>query len=283
MKNFIYVFASILIASSSLKAQETKTAPPNEFDKKFRFGMRITPQPTWFVSGDKNNVPAGAILGFGFGLNIEYKFSDIASIMTGIGADFEGGKYKVKYDPGNYEVRYWLDENGDFVTPSNARQRTNTGYILKERKIKTTFASVPVILKMSTNEYNGMKYFGMFGAEIGYRIKTVANDTYYSYHNFPNDTTIKTVVGEFTENDININEDAALFPIRFGMNVGLGTEYRLAGNTSLYGSINYFRNFTNLMAKESDFMVYKWDNTGTKYVKQNLKLTGIRINIGIMF
>ena len=279
MKKLLYVFVLTLLSGRVL-AQEEVAQQMEEFDSRYRFGLRVTPQPTWFASGSKNDEPAGAILGFGFGLNLEYRFSDIASLLTGIGGDFEGGRYKVKYDPGKYEVRYWLNEAGEFVAPKDQKGAGITGYHLKERKINTTFASIPVILKLSTREYNGMKYFGLFGGEIGVRIKATAEDTYYSYTSYP-DSVLH--IGEYTDSDININEDAGLIPLRFGMNVGAGTEYRLGGSTSLFASICFFRNFTNFMEKESDFLVYKEESGDYLFVRPQLMLTGLRINLGIMF
>ncbi len=280
MKKLLYVFVSALTIGG-IQAQETVAAAS---ESRYRFGLRVTPQPTWFASGDKNNVPAGAILGFGFGLNLEYRLTANAALLTGIGGDFEGGKYAVKYEPGVYEVRYWLDEAGDFVKPAAVQPAGVVGYHLKERKVNTTFASVPLILKLSTGEYNGLKYFGMFGGEVGFRLKASATDTYYSYTTYSgaNPAGI-TTVGEHSETDININEEAGTIPLRLGMNVGAGTEYRLGGTTSLLFSVNFFRNFTNFMEKDSEFTIYKAEAGGYKFVRQDLKLTGIRFNIGIMF
>src|SRR4051812_37024014 len=104
MNKTLFTVMACVLLSATVSAQETSTASAapaaqatkNEFDKKWRFGLRVTPQPSWFSSGDKNNIPAGSIMGLGFGLNVEYRFSDVAGILTGIGGDFEGGKYKVK-------------------------------------------------------------------------------------------------------------------------------------------------------------------------------------------
>ena len=277
MKKLLYTVTALAFSVSGLQAQEA--APADE--SKFRFGLRFTPQPTWLVSADKNNTPSGAVLGFGFGLNIEYKFTSTAALLTGIGGDFEGGRYTVKNDPGVYEVRYWLNESGELVDPSASAAKGNTGYHLNERKINATFLTIPAILKMSTKEYNGLKYSGMFGGEIGVRMKAKATDTYFSYTTY-NDSLPRTFVGDLTEPDVDINEEAGRFPLRLGMNAGAGVEYRLGGTTSLFLSINYFRSFTNLMQKKSDFTIFRSDG-GYQFVRQDLKLTGIRINIGIMF
>jgi hypothetical protein len=265
---------SLVLAGHAVAQEE----PKSEFDSKFRFGLRINPQPCWYVSGDKNNIPSGSVFGFGFGLNMEYRFSEIAGLVTGLGGDFEGGKYTFKYDPGNYEVKYWQDEAGEFILAKDKNTKS-TGYLLKERKVNTTYVSIPAILKLSTKEYSGMKYFGMFGVELGYRIKAVAKDTYLAKYTIPKADSIVTTIGEFTGEDINIIEEASLVP-RLGMNVGMGTEYRIGGSTSLLFSVNFFRAFNSVLKSKSEFMIY---NGSGAVVKQNLKQSAIRINIGIMF
>lgn len=286
MKKILFTFICLSLLGFSLSAQKDT----NAFDKKFRFGLRVTPQPSWFTSGDKNNIPNGSIFGFGFGLNMEYRFSEIAALLTGVGGDFEGAKYKFKSDPANsYQPSYWMDENNELIAPNSGKKNNNIVYVVKERTVKTTFATIPVILKLSTREYNGMKYFGMFGGEIGIRLKAIANDTYYHIDQYINDTLRVNKVSsiESTETGINIASDASLIPLRVGLNVGFGAEYRIAGSTSLFMSLNFFRSGTNLFRKESDYMYYRTDQTGNgeayKMLKQNLKQSAIRINIGIMF
>ena len=304
MKKFLFTLGSIIMFGITGNSQTTTPTPPpsskeskeSEFDKSFRFGLRVTPQPTWFASNDKNNLPYGANFGLGFGLNIEYKFSEIAAFQFGIGGDFEGGKYTFKYDPqDSYMVQYWQDKSGNFVAPksgaaSNAiNNPDNTGYILKERSIKTTFVTIPLILKLSTKEYNGLKYFGMFGGELGIRAKAIATDSYFDSFVYDAKGTITKSNGESSQSTINIGKDASLIPMRFGLNVGLGTEYRLAGSTAVFFSANYFHSFTNFMRNDSKYMVYNVNKdltAGTetyKFVKQTLLLNAIRINIGILF
>ena len=255
-----------------------------EFDRKFRFGLRVTPQPTWFVSANKKNeVPAGMVLGFGFGLNLEYHFSNIASLVTGIGADFEGGKFTYRHDD-NYKAVYHMDEMGEIVKkPNSSSFGKNTVYVVNQRRIRNTYATVPLILKLSTQEYSGIKYFGMFGGELSYRVNSKARDTYHESYRLKNDTLLERTVGGESE-DININPQTLFARLTF--NAGLGMEYRLAGSTAAFISLNYFRSLTNIMKgeKASEYMYYTADNNGTnRYIHSKLYLTGIRINLGVMF
>ncbi|MBA3664864.1 MAG: outer membrane beta-barrel protein [Bacteroidetes bacterium] len=298
MKKFLYTIASVIVLAGSANAQEPAKDKGADFDKKFRFGLRITPQPTWFTSSDNNNKPYGARFGFGFGLNMEFRLSNIVAFLTGVGGDFEGGKYQFRQDPANnYAVRYWQNNAGDFVEPkknsNNAEvNASNTVYLLKDRTIKTTFVTIPAILKLSTNEYSGLKYFGMFGVELGIRVKATATDNYINSYKYPSTGVAPAGYageGASSQSNININKDASLIPIRLGLNVGGGTEYRIGGSTTAFISVNYFRSFTNLMRNDSKYLVYNVDtditsgNNTYSFVKQNIIMSAIRINLGIMF
>lgn len=288
MKKILLLVSSTLLLANSFFAQES------DDDKKFRLGLKVAAQPTWFSSKDNNTTKASTGFGFGFGLALEFRLGKTASFVTGIGGDFESGGIKYKYEPlatTPYSVGYVLNgsneinELKDGTQGANIVQAGDVAYNgIIERKIKTTHVTIPLALKMMTKEIGGFKYFGMFGGEIGVRIKARATDKYTS------STTYGANVnnGAGTNSNININKDGSLIPLRVGMNVGLGAEYRLSGSTSAFISINYFRSFTNLMRKESKYMVYDSesysDGTVTfSFVKQNLLMNAIRINLGVLF
>jgi hypothetical protein len=292
-----FTFLPTLLAtvlSWQLSAQTVSSSDDNDV----RFGLRISPQPSWFSSADKNSSANGIAFGYGFGLNMEFKLTSAASLLTGIGGDFEGGKIKYRNDPANnFQVCYVKDEADAFVQPkstapvSDLKKPGNTIYVVSERKISTTYVTLPLIIKLSTKEITGMKYFGLFGAEVGFRVKAKASDTYLDIRKYKSDTTYESqALG--TVSDIDINKDASLIPLRVGLNVGAGFEYRLVGNTAFFCSFNYFNSFTNLMRNESKYMIYNWQTIDAakgnstityKMFSQNLIAKAVRINIGIMF
>ena len=290
MKKILFAASAALLFPLAHLAQETPSTtvqppPPTKeqaaFDQKFRFGLRISGQPTWFVSNDKNNIPSGSRFGMGFGLNMEFRFSQTAGLLTGIGGDFEGGHYTFKYQPSdNYEVKYHMSSAGEFLNPKDSKTQTGTTvYVLKDRLIKTTHITIPIILKLSTQEYNGIKYFGLFGGELGFRVRNTANDTYYESRKYTDSSVV--ITKNESQNDLDISDETS-FPMRIGMNVGLGFEYRLGGSTALFMSANFFRSFSNLMQPTSDFAYYNMDSNQPLYLKQNLKQAAVRINVGIM-
>lgn len=273
--------------------EKSQQSDGEDFDKKWRFGLRFTPQFTWFSSKEKNLESMGSIFGYGFGLHLEYRFSETVGLVTGIGGDFEGGKYSVKYDTANgYAVRYWLNNEADFQQPENGKAVSNyrkqgfTEFVLKDRTIKTSYITIPAILKMSTKELGGFKYSGMFGGEIGIRLNTLAEDTYHESYTFDaNGLPIKGNVESQAE--INLVDDSPLIPMRLGMNLGLAAEYRLSGNTSLMLSVNYFHSFVNVLKPTSESMVSSIEPNGSvnnyTFVKQGMVMRAVRINLGILF
>lgn len=281
------------VVKQTVGLEQKQQSGDEDFDKKWRFGLRFTPQFTWFSTKEKNLQSEGSIFGYGFGLHLEYRFSETVGLITGIGGDFEGGKYSVKYDTANnYAVRYWLNNEADFQQPENGKSVSNlrkqgfTEYVLNERTIKTSYITIPAILKMSTKELSGFKYSGMFGGEIGIRLNTLAEDTYHESYTFDaNGLPIKNNLSSLAE--INLNDDAPLIPMRLGMNLGLGAEYRISGNTSLMFSVNYFQSFVNVLKPTSEYLVSSVEPNGSvnnyTFVKQGLIMRAVRINLGILF
>jgi hypothetical protein len=314
MKKFFYASFVTMALSSVLLAQTTMPAPSTgddgSFDKKFRFGLKVAPQPTWFKSGNGNTEKLKTGFGFGFGLVAEYKLSNIIRLSSGVMGDLESGSVKFKndgYDPNNpatnnnYAVAYVIDKDGELLEAKDGIKPEEFGsqpgaktYILKERKIKTTHVTVPITLKMLTNEYSGFRYFGQFGVDLGFRTAFKAADEYSYTGSYvaATGTTAATMKWEAggSNSTVPITKDGSLVPVRLGLNVGAGTEYRIAGSTSLFISVNYFSSFTNLMQNKSDyaFTAVSYDAPSNKYTnfklfEQTLKMNAIRINLGVMF
>lgn len=266
----------LLVAAGSLLISASSFAQDSDSNKKVRVGLRVAGQPSWFKSNDNNTTKSATGFGFGFGLQTEFRLTSNLYFLTGIGGDFENGKIKYRQDlPNNYSTVYYLDSGNSLVYPKDfTGSGSNKAYFLKERQLKTSYVTIPIALKMITNEYSGFKYFGVFGGELAYRIKALANDVVNESTNLTTDVTISK---------LNVNQDASLIPLRVGMNVGAGVEYRIAGSTSVFLSVNYFRGFTNTMRKESKYVVYAYDSQGYHYIKQSLFANAIRINVGILF
>lgn len=282
---------------SAVISSTSPTTPEQEdFDKKFRFGIRVSPQPCWFKSKNTSSSTDGASMGFGFGLAMEFKLSNIVRFSTGIGGDFEGGRISYRNDP-NFKVMAVVNNENGFVETKKGMKGADyykngsTLYELKSREFRSTMVTVPLLLKMMTSEYSGFRYFGVFGGEIGFRTGAKVNDIYYSGQKISvaSGTTTFTDAVDLNLKGINVGKDASFIPVRVGMNLGLGSEYRVAGRTSLVFSVNYFQSFTNLMRKDSKYLskdlAYDAGTDTFKFtpLNQNYVMRSIRINVAVMF
>jgi len=292
MKKILFLVSSSLLLANSFLAQDSN----NDFDKKFRFGLRVAAEPTWLSSNNNFTTKGKAGFGFGFGLVTEFKLSDIVHFQTGIGGDFEKASVTYKntaFSQANGSSAFYaLNSDGDLIEAKDGvgttsyNASTNHNYLVTERKIKATYVTVPLLLKMMTKEISGLRYFGMFGGELGIRTGLKADDQVQeiSYNGLP-----PTLILVDKENSsLDIGKDGSLIPLRFGLNVGLGTEYRISGSTALFINVNYFHSFTNTMRKDSKYMYTKstTDQNGNmdfSNLKQGLMMRSIRINLGVMF
>lgn len=286
MKKILLIVSSTLLLANSFFAQD-------DADKKFRFGLRVAPTPTWLRSNDPKLVEKSSTkFGFGFGLQCEIRINSTASFVTGIGGDFLGGKQSYKNGQG-----YILDKNNEYVDSKdggfgqgvtglyNSTNNGNKFYEIKSRSVKTTYVTIPVMLKLMTKDISGFKYFGQFGGNIAIQTKFRATDelTELKYNAVTNQYETN---GAVTVSDM--RPDGDLVPFHVGLNAGIGAEYNLSGSTSVFFSINYLRGFVNQYQRTSDIIVDKIKdniNAGTVPAKskQSAMCDGIQINVGILF
>lgn len=277
MKKILALLILSCFTLSFVKAQE-------EDDKKVRFGMKVSAIPTWLRSNDKKlYTNSQTKFGFGFGLMLEFRITNVVKFATGLGGEFLGGEQTYKSDYG-----YILNGN-DFYSVSNSDYLTdyaNTNknyYVLKSRKVKTTYVTLPIALKMMTKEYSGMRFFGNFGGDLAVLTKIKANDEVLDY---------KASNSVKTNSDMNLYKES--LPLRVNLNVGIGMEYRIAGTTSLVVSVNYMRSFLNMYRNESKYISKDFEkqlsnyiingaNPGVAGAKQGAYADGVAINVGVLF
>jgi len=283
MKKLLYTFIAISFTSAALLAQDDNS-------KSVRFGVFGRATPTWYSMTTNNNYSkGGAIFGAGFGLNLEFKITNVVSFQTGIGGDFDGGKIKYAYNVGNvnqandYSTGYILDKTPALVEiKGTSPSDYNTGFAtnqyslhyLTARQIHTTYVTIPLLLKMKTKEISGFKYFVDFGANVGVLASAKADD------NTTDGVSVTSYKGLSMYKDCN--------PVRVGLNVGAGAEYRLAGTTSIFFSANFVNSFVSTVKTTS---VYNATGVTTNannqsafiYAAQSLKTNGIQINVGLLF
>lgn len=263
MKKLFLITICFSLFLGKLFAQEASSS-----DSKFRFGLKMAPSIAWMRPDDKKKLESdGAALKFAYGLVTEFKLTSVASFCTGLEVNYTGGRLNfvnvadsVYYDP------------SEFTLPPTG---TTDRFMISERTYKITYVDLPLLLKMKTPEVGGFTYFGMFGINLSIRGKVKADDkgTLVSIK----DTLVK-VTNDYEIPDLIVTKDMNFF--RAGLNVGAGAEYRIAGTTSMFASLNFQNGFTNVLKKESETMRSLAKN---QVFTQNAKSNFFQINIGILF
>ena len=285
MKKILPIVIAALLITTAVVAGE------GDDEKKFRFGLKVTPTPAWLRSTDKKVVDKNGIK-FGFGLQTEFRITNTAHFVTGIGGDFLGGKQIYKNGQGyvlSKDNAYTDSKNTDFGKGVNGLYNSNNNgdkfYEIKTRSIKTTYITIPVLLKLMTKDISGMKYYGVFGGDIAIQTKFRCTDelTELVYNTATN---LYESTGSVTVADMRPSGD--LIPFNVGLNVGLGFEYNLSGSTSLFVGFNYCRGFINQYQGTSELMVDQIKtniNMGTipTKSKQSAFADAVQINIGMLF
>ncbi len=280
MKKLLYTFIAISFASTTILAQDDS--------KSVRFGVFGRLTPTWYSMPTNNYYSkGGAIFGAGFGLNLEFRLTDVVAFQTGIGGDFDGGKINYTHDfsPLNsIHTGYIVDKTPALIeikdhNPSDFSAGYASGdyssHYLTSRQMHTTYVTIPLLLKMKTKEISGFKYFVNFGGNLGVLVGAKSDDN-----------TVDALNNSYpVSKGLSMYKDC--IPVRVGLNVGGGAEYRLAGTTSIFLSVNFVNSFISTVKATSVYNATAINGSGSSstftYAAQNLKTNGIQINVGFLF
>lgn len=257
MKKILSIAVGLLFIAN-LSAQD---------DKKIRFGLSATPSINWYKPENKKLYEYnGTAIGFQWGLDFEYKLNDVASFYTGLKLTNDAGKIAFIDSVG-----YQLSPKGDKFISNNSTTSDNF-YLLKERSYRVNYVTLPIGVKMKTNEIGYLTYFGQFGLNTSIKTKARATDT-----SSPFDIIEGTSSAESTIKDLNIDDDMGLF--RFQLSIGGGAEYNISGSTSLVFGVNYNLGFSNVTRKNSRYIK---DMTNAAIV-QRATAHNVALSVGILF
>ncbi|MBP7166476.1 MAG: PorT family protein [Bacteroidia bacterium] len=189
-------------------------------DQKFHFGLKITPSMAWIKPDNKDIEREGYKLGFSYGVQTEFRIQENYAIASGVQVAYRGGKLKLVYD--------------DSLNIPDAVVNYKLQYV-----------EIPMALKMKTNEFNKIRYYGMFGLSPGFIIRAKYDTD--------------------DEDDIDAKKDINVFNVN--MLIGAGLEYTISGSTALTGGIEFNNGFFDV-----------FDGKDAKGVTNYLGL-----NIGVLF
>lgn len=233
--------------------------------KNFRFGLVATPSMNWYKPDDVKKLEKGGVkVGFAWGLQMEFRLNSVACLVTGLQLDYDRGYLKFL----DSTFFFYDTKESTYLLPSDTAGKSWVVYKLNERIYKTNYVNLPLILKMKTKEIGYLTYFGQFGINAGFRLKAKSNDEV---------TQMTTNFPKSSLSDIDNTRDMNM--LRMSLCIGGGAEYNLSGSTSLLFGVNFNYGFTNVLDKESDYLL-RTDATATKQVAFG---RGIGLTVGILF
>jgi hypothetical protein len=207
----------------------------------FHFGLNFTPGIYWVIPNSSNGMGKGAFAGYGYGANLEFYFTRNYGFLTGFEITTISARYANSVPNPN----------------PNAIDSTTTN------NESLQYLQFPLLLKMKTNSFGKIRYYGVVGFEVGFLLKATDN---YNTLVIPNGPyPVSTFMRPYSGNDVNVYDQTDFF--RCSLVIGGGFEYSIAGSTALQASLTYNNCFTNMNSSGSN--------------AANIK--GIELMIGILF
>jgi len=221
------LFSGTIIAQEptapSSTAGTTTTASPQEqgtsSDQGLHFGLKLTPTFNWLTVDREGYENDGMYIGYTYGLMMDFRLAKNYFLATGVEIAQRGGKLK------SDQLQIENDLFGNEV---------KIGGTVTQR---LQYVDIPLALKLKTNDIGHMQYFGHFGFMMGFLVKANQDvdfeDNIYGYED---------------KNKRNNQSDFGFF--NFGLNVGLGVEYNIAGSTDITVGVGYQNGFVDIWSEE---------------------------------
>lgn len=240
--------------------------------KNIRFGLKGNLSIDWMKpENQKKFLSNGSGLGLGWGAQLEYRLNKTLSIATGFGLQTTKGAIDFDEASSANKTYYYLNKDEEFQTFSNVNPLTDTTFnlfLLKDRKYKINYVTIPVSLKMKTKEIGYFTYYGQFGLNLGIKTKAIVEDE------------VELNGAPTTNTDLDLNSGASL--LRTGLIIGGGAEYTISGSTALFFDITYNYFFTNAVDKDDKYLNAlkegQYSSVNQKFIPGSVALT-----VGILF
>ena len=181
-------------------------------EKPFRFGFKVAPNLAWIAPDSEGYDNDGAVMGFSWGLLADFALAENYFVKTGFSMDYLNGKLEFPY----------LND----TVPGMMNRTYHLRYI-----------EIPLTLKMRTNKFGKIAYFGEIGFGTSFNIRAKSDDE------FQPDTGAKSTSEE------DIKDEIALF--KESLIVGAGMEYFLDESTSLVFELSFHNGLTDILTGEN--------------------------------
>ena len=219
-------------------------------EPKFHFGFKLAPTMAWLKADSKGLESDGSKVGFSYGITTEFKFQENYAFVTGLQVTYRGGLLKYRYADNAANPLFAYDLNLQFL-------------------------EIPITLKMKTNEFGKIRYFGQFGLDPGFLLNAKVEPSLESSGSnggWAIDTEYEEDFKEYI-NGFNLS-----------MIIAAGLEYKLAGNTVLFTSIEFNNGFVDIFGTvQQPIIDQDPNNPPPREVKWAGFTNFFALNLGILF
>lgn len=225
-----------------------------------KIGLKAAPQITWGTADNKNTSSNGMRLNVGYGLMVDYYFTNNYALATEICINSYGVNHNIK------------KERFDHVTYGGVSY-ANTDDVKIDYRLQ--YMQIPVLLRMRTNEVNRSSYYAEFGFGLGFLTRARADisfsdksltDVKVNDPDVSDDYVVYYNAGSSTSPNMKAYNDDA-FEFRSSLIIGGGLHYSLKGSSILVAGLRYDNAFSSYTADD------KWFT----------KLNYVALNLGIIF
>ena len=204
MKKNIVLIIVLIFFTSALNAQGRI--------KPFNFTFRMGPNLSWLKSNSESVSNDGSIVGFSWGALCEFPVQENYSFVTGFNINFAGGK---------------IDYSG---------LKQGLAVIVNE-KYSVKYLEVPLMLKIKTNEVDGILFYGQIGLGTSFRLNSEINRSFQ-------DPASSVYITPEIKNGDNLTSF-----VRESLLIGIGAQVPLQDNLKIFGGLNFDNGFTDILKK----------------------------------
>jgi len=210
------------------------------------------------------------------GMSVDWHFLDNIALSTGL--EFEFDRFRHGFNDSVY-IEYFDRE----ILTSSSEQTPDGVMLLDERRYRSIYATLPIMIKFQTNYLGYLRYFGKFGIRNSFLLQS-RGDNYGS--SFDPSTFTLTAGEELL--DMRIPGDMSFY--RGSIGLSGGAEWNFSGGTCLVGELGYFYGFTNLHNgnaitgdEDKNKSIYEFEGAARNYVVPNARQGQLLLRVSLLF
>ncbi len=171
------------------------------------------------------------------GMALDWNFSKNIALSSGIEFDFN--RFKTSY---NKEILFDYRDKDILQFKDYNVDNKDDYFLVNERKHKSIYLSLPIMLKFQTNFMGYMRYYGKFGVRNSFMLTTVTNNKGQGYNQEAKKTDITQLDDMKTPGVMSFYKGA--------IGIAGGAEYNLSGTTVLVAELGYYYGFSEVFRQE---------------------------------